>query len=87
MSDAHLLDEYLVVYRDGGRRKQAIRAELESRLAAWGELVNARAEIERLRDLIRQYVHATDELAVDDSSETQSRYERTEDALREVARG
>jgi len=51
------------------------------------ELDALRAENERLRGLIRQYVHATDEFAVDDSSETQSRYERTEDALREVARG
>lgn len=38
MSDSHLLDEYLVVYRDCGRRRAAIRAELESRLAAWPEI-------------------------------------------------
>ena len=44
-------------------------------------------EVERLRSLIRQYIQAIDDLAVDDSEETQSRYERTEDELREVARG
>ena len=44
-------------------------------------------EVERLRGLIREYVQATDGLAVDDSAEAQNRYERAEDALREVARG
>lgn len=67
MSDAHLLDEYLVVYRDAGRRRQAIRAELESRLSSAiidaeadgkriaklaAELDAARAEVERLRNHI-----------------------------------
>jgi hypothetical protein len=33
MSDFHLLDEYLVVYRDGGRRHEAIRSELDRRFA------------------------------------------------------
>lgn len=46
-----------------------------------------RAEVERLRGLIREYVQATDGLAVEDSAEAQNRYERAEDALREVARG
>ncbi len=39
MTTAHLLDEYLVVYRDGGRRHEAIRSELDRRFA----------ELERLR--------------------------------------
>ena len=59
MSDSHLLDEYLVVYRDCGRRRAAIRAELESRLAAWPEIANlrierdaARAEMMRLQGII-----------------------------------
>lgn len=46
-----------------------------------------RAEVERMRGLIREYVQATDGLAVEDSAEAQNRYERAEDALREVARG
>jgi hypothetical protein len=39
MTTAHLLDESLIVYRDGGRRHKAIRIELERRLA----------ELDRLR--------------------------------------
>jgi hypothetical protein len=39
MSDFHLLDEYLIVFRDAGRRHEAIRSELERRLA----------ELDRLR--------------------------------------
>lgn len=50
MSDCHLLDEYLTVYRDGGRRHAEIRAQLESRLAACDAL---RAEVERLRAELR----------------------------------
>lgn len=33
MTIAHLLDEYLVVYRDAGRRHEAIRSELDRRFA------------------------------------------------------
>jgi hypothetical protein len=39
MSDFHLLDEYLIVFRDEGRRHMACRIELERRLA----------ELDRLR--------------------------------------
>jgi hypothetical protein len=39
MSDVHLLDEYLIVFRDAGRRHMACRIELERRLA----------ELDRLR--------------------------------------
>jgi len=39
MSDFHLLDEYLIVFRDAGRRHMACRIELERRLA----------ELDRLR--------------------------------------
>jgi hypothetical protein len=46
MSDSHLLDEYLTDYRDCGRRHAAIRAELESRLAAWPEIAKLRAELD-----------------------------------------
>ena len=46
-----------------------------------------RAEVARLRGLIREYFQAIDGLAVDDSAEAQNIYERAEDALWEVARG
>ncbi len=39
MSNVHLLDEYLIVFRDAGRRHMACRIELERRLA----------ELDRLR--------------------------------------
>ncbi len=51
MSDVHLLDEYLIVFRDAGRRHMACRIELERRLA---ELDRLRAIEAAARDAMRQ---------------------------------
>jgi hypothetical protein len=51
MSDVHLLDEYLIVFRDAGRRHMACRIELERRLA---ELDRLRAIEANARDLARK---------------------------------
>jgi hypothetical protein len=51
MSDFHLLDEYLVVYRDGGRRHEAIRSELDRRFA---QMERLRAIEAAARDAMRQ---------------------------------
>lgn len=52
MSDCHLLDEYLTVYRDGGRRHAEIRAQLESRLAACDAL---RADLREAMELLQAH--------------------------------
>jgi hypothetical protein len=51
MSNVHLLDEYLIVFRDAGRRHMACRIELERRLA---ELDRLRAIEAAARDAMRQ---------------------------------
>jgi hypothetical protein len=56
MSNVHLLDEYLIVFRDAGRRHMACRIELERRLA----------ELDRLRAIeaaARAYCDLTPERA------------------------
>ena len=65
--------------------RERARVEEIKRLRA--ERDAARAEVARLRGLIREYFQAIDGLAVDDSAEAQNIYERAEDALWEVARG
>ena len=59
MSSCHLLDEYLTVYRDCGRRRGAIRAELESRLEGQPEIAKMRIE----RDAARSQLQADDQRA------------------------
>jgi hypothetical protein len=57
MSDFHLLDEYLIVFRDAGRRHMACRIELERRLAELDRLraIEAAAvEHARVCDLLRK---------------------------------
>lgn len=82
MSLDHLLDEYPRVYRDGGKRHEAIRAEILRRFnllsmqakAAERDLSRscvrgmelvaerdaARAEVERLRDLLKRARYVVD---------------------------
>jgi hypothetical protein len=50
MSDFHLLDEYLIVFRDAGRRHEAIRSELERRLAELDRLRAIEAAARKLDD-------------------------------------
>ena len=50
MSNVHLLDEYLIVFRDAGRRHMACRIELERRLAELDRLRAIEAAARNLDD-------------------------------------
>jgi hypothetical protein len=50
MSNVHLLDEYLIVFRDAGRRHMACRIELERRLAELDRLRAIEAAARKLDD-------------------------------------
>lgn len=71
MSDCHLLDEYLTVYRDGGRRHAEIRAQLESRLAACDAL---RADLREAMELLRAHGQPPDWLKLGDAADWNTRY-------------